>query len=94
MPGLCLRPFAFADRRTGSRIELLGGLLRGGIRWHVTRGVGGDRGPHLCNPQLNMVRSTIIVRATDALPLAASVDDEQVGVCSRLEGVQLTNQAT
>lgn len=26
-----------------------------------------------------MVRSTIIVRASDALPLAASVDDEQVG---------------
>lgn len=25
-----------------------------------------------------MVRSTIIVRASDALPLAASVDDEQV----------------
>lgn len=25
-----------------------------------------------------MVRSTIIVRATDALPMAASVDDEQV----------------
>ena len=28
-------------------------------------------------PQI-MVRSTIIVRASDALPLAASVDDEQV----------------
>lgn len=27
----------------------------------------------------SMVRSTIIVRASDALPLAASVDDEQVG---------------
>ena len=27
-----------------------------------------------------MVRSTIIVRATDALPLAASVDDEQVRI--------------
>ena len=27
---------------------------------------------------LAMVRSTIIVRASDALPLAASVDDEQV----------------
>lgn len=27
---------------------------------------------------LSMVRSTIIVRAADALPLAASVDDEQV----------------
>ena len=26
-----------------------------------------------------MVRSTIVVRASDALPLAASVDDEQVG---------------
>ena len=26
----------------------------------------------------HMVRSTIIVRASDALPLAASVDDEQV----------------
>ena len=26
----------------------------------------------------SMVRSTIIVRASDALPLAASVDDEQV----------------
>ena len=25
-----------------------------------------------------MVKSTIIVRATDALPLAATVDDEQV----------------
>jgi hypothetical protein len=28
---------------------------------------------------IQMVRSTIIVRASDALPLAASVDDEQVG---------------
>ncbi len=28
---------------------------------------------------VQMVRSTIIVRASDALPLAASVDDEQVG---------------
>lgn len=28
--------------------------------------------------RLHMVRSTIIVRASDALPLAASVDDEQV----------------
>jgi hypothetical protein len=28
---------------------------------------------------IKMVRSTIIVRASDALPLAASVDDEQVG---------------
>jgi vesicle transport protein SEC22 len=28
-----------------------------------------------------MVRSTIIVRASDALPLAASVDDEQVRLC-------------
>ena len=28
---------------------------------------------------LKMVRSTIVVRASDALPLAASVDDEQVG---------------
>ena len=28
--------------------------------------------------RLYMVRSTIIVRASDALPLAASVDDEQV----------------
>lgn len=27
-----------------------------------------------------MVRSTIIVRASDALPLAASVDDEQVSL--------------
>jgi hypothetical protein len=26
-----------------------------------------------------MVRTTFIVRASDALPLAASVDDEQVG---------------
>jgi vesicle transport protein SEC22 len=31
-----------------------------------------------------MVRSTIIVRASDALPLAASVDDEQVCVFSAL----------
>lgn len=30
-------------------------------------------------PSIQMVRSTIIVRASDALPLAASVDDEQVG---------------
>jgi len=29
---------------------------------------------------LHMVRSTIIVRASDALPLAASVDDEQVSL--------------
>lgn len=29
-----------------------------------------------------MVSSTIIVRATDALPLAASVDDEQVSFLS------------
>jgi hypothetical protein len=28
---------------------------------------------------IKMVRSTIVVRASDALPLAASVDDEQVG---------------
>lgn len=27
-----------------------------------------------------MVKSTIIVRASDALPLAASVDDEQVSI--------------
>lgn len=31
---------------------------------------------------VKMVRSTIIVRASDALPLAASVDDEQVGYYS------------
>lgn len=30
-----------------------------------------------------MVRSTIIVRASDALPLAASVDDEQVSPLGR-----------
>ena len=33
--------------------------------------------PHACTHQ-EMVRSTIIVRAADALPLAATVDDEQV----------------
>jgi hypothetical protein len=32
----------------------------------------------LTSLQIQMVRSTIIVRAFDALPLAASVDDEQV----------------
>ena len=31
---------------------------------------------------VQMVRSTIVVRASDALPLAASVDDEQVAFCS------------
>jgi hypothetical protein len=34
-----------------------------------------------CNfhvPLADMVKSTIVVRASDALPLAASVDDEQV----------------
>jgi len=31
-----------------------------------------------CPFTFTMVRSTIIVRASDALPLAASVDDEQV----------------
>ena len=30
-----------------------------------------------------MVRSTIVVRASDALPLAASVDDEQVAFRSK-----------
>jgi hypothetical protein len=37
--------------------------------------------PHLplrSPPSLTMVRSTIIARQSDALPLAASVDDEQV----------------
>jgi len=35
---------------------------------------------HFVRFYIQMVRSTIIVRASDALPLAASVDDEQVGV--------------
>jgi len=34
--------------------------------------------PHHFPSSFHMVRSTIIVRASDALPLAASVDDEQV----------------
>lgn len=34
-----------------------------------------------------MVRTTIVVRASDALPLAASVDDEQVAFCSTNEFV-------
>lgn len=38
-----------------------------------------------------MVRSTIIVRASDALPLAASVDDEQVG-CLLVTGELTTDQ--
>ena len=36
-----------------------------------------------------MVRSTVIVRASDALPLAASVDDEQVRLTSQLEAQKL-----
>lgn len=35
---------------------------------------------HSVRFSIQMVRSTIIVRAADALPLAASVDDEQVSV--------------
>lgn len=35
--------------------------------------------PHYTFLLLSMVRSTTIARASDALPLAASVDDEQVG---------------
>lgn len=35
--------------------------------------------PASIGSSFSMVRSTIIVRASDALPLAASVDDEQVG---------------
>ena len=37
-----------------------------------------DQLQNLPPSRLQMVRSTIIVRASDALPLAASVDDEQV----------------
>lgn len=37
-----------------------------------------------------MVRSTILVRASDSLPLAASVDDEQVRVPAVRRDVQLT----
>jgi hypothetical protein len=59
---------------------------------HVTNHVGGElhvssetktktkitvKHP-LTSLQSQMVRTTIVVRASDALPLAASVDDEQV----------------
>ena len=37
----------------------------------------------LLHSSLNMVRSTVVVRASDALPLAASVDDEQVRYLAR-----------
>ena len=55
-------------------------VIVGGIRAPVlnTRPRRRRRPRH--SPRFIMVRSTIIVRASDALPLAASVDDEQVCV--------------
>jgi hypothetical protein len=41
-----------------------------------------------------MVRTTIIVRASDALPLAASVDDEQVAFHSTNKFVCVTNDCS
>ena len=48
---------------------------------------------HSTSVKYTMVRSTIIVRASDALPLAATVDDEQVRrvlLCLRITAVLTT----
>lgn len=55
------------------------------IRWDVPGWVGGKRVHLLFYTRThthipNMVKSTIIARVSDGLPLAASMDDEQVRV--------------
>ena len=45
----------------------------------LLHGLDSPRSPLLPPPLFIMVKTTLVVRASDALPLAASVDDEQVG---------------
>ena len=45
----------------------------------LLHGLDSPRPPLLPPPLFIMVKTTLVVRASDALPLAASVDDEQVG---------------